>query len=93
MLQSIFRTTWSVLIDMNLDKVFLQVVVVCGMHDSCVSVMSVCEIYQRMIIKLTVQAFAILYFYFVFVQFVCQVSQMPSQLVSLDIKIISIELL
>ena len=65
------------------------------MHDSCVCVMSVCEIYQRMIIKLTVQAFAILclFFYFVFVQFVCHATQIPCQLVSLNIKTISTELL
>ena len=65
------------------------------MHDSCVCVMSVCEIYQRMIIKLTVQAFTILLFifYFVFVQFVCHATQIPCQLVSLNIKTISIELL
>ena len=68
------------------------------MHDSCVCMMSVCEIYQRMIIKLTqvtVQAFAILclFFYFVFVQFVCHATQMPCQLVSLNIKTISVELL
>ena len=68
------------------------------MHNSCVCVMSVCEINQRMIIKLTqvtVQAFAILclFFYFVFVQFVCHATQIPCQLVSLNIKTISIELL
>ena len=40
-------------------------VVVGGMHDSCVCVMSVCEIYPRMIIKLTVQAFAILCLFFI----------------------------
>ena len=35
------------------------------MCDSCVCVMSVCEIYQRMIIKLTVQAFAIFCLFFI----------------------------
>ena len=35
------------------------------MHDSCVCMMSVCEIYQRIIIKLTVQAFAILGLFFI----------------------------
>ena len=63
------------------------------MHDSCVCVMSVCEIYQRMIIKLTVQAFKILYLFFIVVQFVCHATQIPCQLVSLNIKTISIELL
>ena len=65
------------------------------MHDSCVCVMSVCEIYQRMIIKLTVQAFAILCLFFVcvFVQCVYHATQIPCQLVSLNIKTISIELL
>ena len=66
------------------------------MHDSCVCVMSVCEIYQRMIIKLTVQAFAILclfIYFFIVVQFVCHATQIPCQLVSLNIKTISIELL
>ena len=62
---------------------------------TAVCMMSVCEIYQRMIIKLTVQTFAILclFFYFVFVQFVCHATQMPCQLVSLNIKTISMELL
>ena len=79
---------------MDKNKYKVQVVVG-GMHDSCVCVMSVCEIYQRMFIKLTVQAFAILclFFYFVFVQFVCHATQMPCQLVSLNIKTISVELL
>ena len=64
------------------------------MHESCVC-MSVCEIYQRMIITLTVQAFAILclFFYFVFVQFVCHATQILCQLVSVSIKTISMELL
>ena len=63
------------------------------MHDSCVCVMSACEIYQRMIIKLTVQALQSFIYYFVFVQFVCHATQIPCQLVSLNIKTISIELL
>ena len=63
------------------------------MHDSCVCVMSVCETYQRMIIKLTVQALQSFVYYFVFVQFVCHATQIPCQLVSLNIKTISIELL
>ena len=35
------------------------------MHDSCVCVMSVYEIYQQIIIELTVQAFAILCLFFI----------------------------
>ena len=62
------------------------------MHDSCVCVMSVSEIYQRMMIKLTVQASQSIV-YFAFVQFVCHATQMPCQLVSLNINTISIELL
>ena len=38
-------------------------------------------------------AFTILYFYFVFVQFVCHISQIPCQLVTLNIKNVTKELL
>ena len=65
------------------------------MHDSCVRMMSVCEIYQRTIIKTYSSGFRnpLFIFYFVFVQIVCHATQIPCQLVSLNIKTISIELL
>ena len=64
------------------------------MHDSCVCMMSVCEIYQRMIIKLTVQAFAILcLFLLLFLFSLCHATQIPCELVSLNIKTVYIELL
>ena len=63
------------------------------MHDGCVCVMSVCEIYQRMIIKLTVQTFTILCLFILLLFSLCHATQIPCQLISLNIKTISIELL